>query len=379
MYPRTLHAKISESFFKGKVIMVLGPRQVGKTTLVDAILRQDYSKRTVERLNGDLATHRDRLDSRNADALADAVAGIDIFFIDEAQKVPSIGETLKVLVDRFGPSKQIIITGSSSVHLLSHTSEPLTGRKRVFELFPLSYTEMFPAPHAAHGQDRLESLLRFGTYPAVLAAFAEADKRAELQDLASGAAYRDILEFQQLKNPQFVGKLLKALALQIGSQVSLNELGKLVGLDSRTVERYVDLLEKSYVVFRLPPYSSNPRKEIAKMHKVFFYDLGIRNAVLDAFQPMENRADAGALFENFCVVERLKKLKYAQSGAQQYFWRDRQGHEMDLVEEGSGKLTAFECKLSDRKAARGSQYFLGAYPHATAATVSPAKLGAWLA
>src|SRR3989338_7630429 len=271
--------KIIADFFKGKVIILVGPRQVGKTTLIKSILPKN--KEVIEFL-ADNPTDRTRLENKDFDYLDNLIENKKYVFIDEAQKVVNIGQTLKLLVDRYKSNKQIIATGSSSLNLLSNTQEPLTGRKFVYELFGFSLREIFPRMSKLDIEKSLPSLLIFGSYPEVYLS-GEQEKQRLLIEITGSYLYKDILELEQVKNPASLHKLLSAIALQIGSEVSLTELSSLVGLDFKTVERYIDLLEKNYVIFRLPPYYTNQRKTLQKQNKIYFYDLGIRNSLINNF------------------------------------------------------------------------------------------------
>lgn len=354
-FKRTIEDKIKEKFFSGKVIIIVGARQVGKTTLGNRIT-EGYKTRV---FNCDNPTERALLNNKDIEFLKGLVKDTEIIFIDEAQKVKSIGETLKLLVEHFKDKKQIIVTGSSSINLLDKTQEPLTGRKYVFNLFPLSLDEIY--------KDKLELIkmfeqnLIFGSYPEV-AKEESFDKKIELlKELSTSYLYKDIFEFQEVKNPDLIFNLLKALALQIGNEVSYNGLSNILGVDKKTVERYVNLLEKNFIVFRLSPFTKNKRREISKLRKIYFFDLGIRNAIINNFNFIESRGDAGQLFENFCILERMKYREYNKIYVNQYFWRTYDGAEVDLVEERSGKLFAFEFKFrksSVRKHAGWNNYTL---------------------
>lgn len=348
MYKRLLQKNIREKFFKGKIVIITGARQTGKTTLALEIIK-NFTQKETRLFNCDNPADRQELSNKNLEFLQQLVGRAKIILIDEAQKVENIGATLKLLVDFYKTKKQFIVTGSSSINLLDDTQEPLTGRKFVYNLFPLSLEEIFPRKNYLTFIKELESLLIFGSYPEVVSQKAFQDKQEILQELASSYIYKDILEFQKVKSSDFLLKLLKALALQIGSQVSYNELANLIGIDKKTIEKYIDLLEKSFVIFRLPPYSKNKRREIAKLKKIYFYDLGIRNAVINNFNFLEDRNDVGVLWENFMIIERMKYRAYHKIYADQYFWRTYDGSEVDLVEEYSGKLSGFEFKWSKQK------------------------------
>lgn len=346
VYSRYLEDKITKDLFLGKIVMLLGPRQVGKTTLVEKIL-ENYVDKKVLKLNGDDPDDRDLLNNRGLEFLKGVVGESKIIFIDEGQKVDTIGQTLKLLVDYYKEKTQIIVTGSSSLNLTNMVSEPLTGRKRVFEVYPISISERFETKVELVRQ--IEEVLIYGSYPEVAKTVGFEEKMNILLEINKSYLYKDILEFQQIKNPELLRKLLKALALQIGQEVSYNELSKLLEIDKITVERYVDLLEKNYVIFRLPPYTKNKRREISRMRKIFFYDVGVRNAVIGNFISLDRRDDVGALFENLVVVERMKFRQKMGIESNQFFWRTYDGKEVDLVEENAGTLFGYEAKWNKSK------------------------------
>jgi hypothetical protein len=365
MILREIATTIKADFFKGKVIIVTGARQVGKTTLVRSLV--DLEKK-VYYLNADDPVDRSKLENQSFSQLNTLFSNSDVIFIDEAQKVPNIGTTLKLMVDAYEDRKQIIATGSSSLNLLSNTQEALTGRKFVFELFGLSVREITPNLDALTLEKQLPALLIYGSYPEVYTSQGT-DKRRILTEITSSYLYQDILELEQVRNPAVIHKLLSALALQLGSEVSLTELSSLVGMDVKTVERYIDLLEKNYVLFRLPPYYTNQRKTLSKLNKVYFYDLGIRNALINNFNDLDLRTDVGALWENFLIVERMKLRSYHQLYANQYFWRTYGGAEVDLVEERDGKLFGYEFKWGSKVVTAPSSWL--EYPQATFKLINP--------
>ncbi|MFH0791718.1 MAG: ATP-binding protein [bacterium] len=342
---REIMSGIAGDYFKGKAIIIVGPRQVGKTTLIKSLLHENSD--VIEFL-GDNPTDRSKLENRDFEKLNQLIGKNKFVFIDEAQKISDIGQTIKLLVDNYKTEKQIIVTGSSSLNLLSNTQEPLTGRKFVYELFGFSLREIFPDMNSLKIEKSLADLLIFGSYPEVYLQSGK-DRQRILLDITGSYLYKDILELEQIRNPAVLGKLLSALALQIGSLVSLSELSNTIKLDIKTVERYIDLLEKNYVIFRLPPYYTNQRKTISKQNKIYFYDLGIRNALINNFNDIELRNDLGALWENFLVLERLKYRRVNLVNASQYFWRTYDGTEIDLIEQEGGKLRGYEFKWSKRK------------------------------
>ena len=347
---RELTNALKTDMFKGKVIILTGARQVGKTTLMKLIL-SDFDN--VLTLNADNATDRSKLEDQDFEKLQSLIGSHKIVFIDEAQKVTSIGNTLKLLVDNYKDTKQIIATGSSSLNLLSNTQEPLTGRKYVHELFSLSVREIDPDLNPLYLEKELSQILIYGAYPEIYTSN-ENDKQRLLTEIVSSYLYQDILELEQVRNPATLHKLLSAIALQLGSETSLNELSSLTGLDLKTVERYIDLLEKNYVLFRLPPYYTNRRKTLSKLNKIYFYDVGVRNALINNFNPLDLRNDVGALWENFLIVERMKLRQCKGIYASQYFWRTYDGAEIDLVESREGKLYGYEFKWGRKRSSSKS-------------------------
>lgn len=346
MYKRILKEHVLGHFFKGKAIAITGARQTGKTTLAKDLIRS-YPEHTSREFNCDNPTDRELLTNKDLTFLEHLIGDAKIIFIDEGQKVETIGQTVKLLVDHFSATRQVLVTGSSSIHLLDQTNEALTGRKYVHILFPLSLQEMFSKNDALLMQKSLESLLIFGMYPDVVQQSSFDAKAELLEELSSSSLYKDIFEFQQVKSASVIVQLLKALALQVGSEVSSTELSRLIGVDKKTVDRYIDLLEKNFIVFRLPPYTKNKRREISKLKKIYFYDCGIRNAVINNFNFLDTRNDVGALWENFIIAERFKYRTYHALSADQYFWRTYDGSEVDLVEERSGQLYGYEMKWND--------------------------------
>lgn len=349
MYKRLISAQIKEKFYKGKAIIVVGARQTGKTTLSLELIADLGLKEKTKIFNCDNPTDRNLLSNRDLEFLIQLVGDAEAVFIDEGQKAEYIGQTLKLLVDYYKDKKQILVTGSSSFNLLDKTEEALTGRKFVFNLFPLSLEELFPDKDLLAIEKQWNNFLVFGQYPEIAASASFEEKKELLSGLASSYLYKDIFEFQKIKNPEVLNKLLKALALQIGNEVSYNELSGLVGVDRRTVENYIDILEKSFVIFRLPPYSGNKRKEISKLRKIYFYDLGIRNAVINNYNFLEDRNDVGALFENFVISEKIKFQNYHKIYEKNYFWRTYDGTEVDLVTEREGELRGYEIKWGESK------------------------------
>jgi predicted AAA+ superfamily ATPase len=281
-----------------------------------------------------------------------------LIVIDEAQRVKNIGITIKLFTDQL-PGIQVIVTGSSSLDLANEINEPLTGRKYEFNLFPISWGEYLDNIGALDANRTLEQRILYGMYPEIISKPAE--KEELLRTLTDSYLFKDLLSFKEIRKPELLEKLVKALALQISRQVSYHELGAMLQVDKDTISKYIELLEKSFVIFRLPPFSRNLRSEISRMRKIYFYDTGVRNAIISNFKTIDLRNDAGALWENFIIAERLKWNSYNKTNANMYFWRTQQQQEIDLIEENGDKLSAFEIKWGMGKAAI-PRTFLSAYP-----------------
>ena len=337
---------------------------MGKTTLFDHIVEgQD----NVLKLNCDNYDDRNDLEGKTSTELRQLVGNHKIVIIDEAQRVRDIGLTLKMLAD-LKLSCQILVTGSSSFVLSNEINEPATGRLYEYQLFPLSLEELMQNGSQREEQRLLENRMIYGMYPEVVTH--PEDARRTLENLANNYLYRDLLEYRGVKKPDVLQKLVRALALQVGSEVSYNELSRLVGIDKETVESYIDLLEKCFVVFRLPAYSRNLRTEIKRGRKIYFYDNGIRNALISNFAPLELRNDAGMLWENMMVSERMKRNAYCRNYAQLYFWRTQQQQEIDFIEELDGRLTAYEFKWKKTNA-KMPKAFSDNYPNTDFHVISP--------
>lgn len=349
-----------------KVIIIYGPRQVGKTTLARQVLA-DFEGRRLE-VNGDSTDLAPVLSSRSEKKLGELVHGYDLLFIDEAQRIPDIGINLKILHDQF-PGLKIITTGSSSFELANKVQEPLTGRTWTFNLMPIGLSELSGQFNRFELDQKLEDFLVFGAYPEAILRKNRAERVDYLQELARSYLFKDVLELGGIKYASKLRDLAKSLAFQIGSEVSLNELANSLQISKETVVNYIDLLEKTFVVFRLSSFSRNLRKEIVQKDKIFFYDLGIRNAIIENFQPLQSRHDGGQLWENFLLVERLKTQNYRREGANRYFWRTYTGAELDYVESHDGGLNGFEFKFS-KKTARAPQAWLETYPGSTFRTIN---------
>jgi predicted AAA+ superfamily ATPase len=344
LFKRAITQKLLNDFFQGRALILVGARQTGKTTLVRMALEQLGDRYTVKTINGDDPLERDALTDKSLDYLRRVLGDAQILFVDEGQKIRTIGQSVKLLVDYFGSQRQIIVTGSSTLNLLDATQEPLTGRKFVYTLYPLAISEIFPRPDFLDLQKNLEERLLYGSYPRVVQQTSFEAKIRELRELVASYLYRDILELQQVKSPDLLHRLLQALALQIGSEVSYTELAQTVGADKNTVERYIQLLERSFVIFCLPPYAANQRRAISKLRKIYFWDTGIRNALIQNFNPLDLRTDSGALFENWMIAERLKRNAYEGKLVTSYFWRTYDGNEIDYLEESGGQVQGYEFK-----------------------------------
>jgi uncharacterized protein len=357
MINRKLESTIISKLFKGKAIIVLGPRQTGKTTLLRKIVSSQNEN--ILWLDADEPIVRSQLTNANISDLKLIIGKNKILVLDEAQQIKNIGLTLKLITDHI-PDVQLLVSGSSALELAEGIAEPLTGRKYEYYLFPLSYMEMMEHHGYIEEKKFLEQRLVYGTYPEVVT---HLDNMREILGLLAGSyLYKDIFKYKDLRRPELLESLLQALALQIGSQVSYHELGKIIGADTETVQRYIGLLEKTFVIFRLRAFSRNIRNELKKSRKIYFYDNGIRNALISNFNPLNLRADKGALWENYLVSERMKYLHYNEIYANRYFWRTQQQQEIDYIEERDGILYAFEMKWKTTSKPKIPLTFANAYP-----------------
>jgi len=328
-----------------KIILIYGPRQTGKTTLVKQLGKTSGLKSLY--LSADLTKNESLLMKRDVKTLSDLTQGYQLLIIDEAQRVPDIGLVLKVLYDEI-PHLKVIATGSTSFDLANKTAEPLTGRKQVFHLLPFALGEIAQGMNNYELDQKIDDCLVYGLYPEVYTSNTR-EKRNILGEICESYLFKDVLQLTTIKFTTKIRDLLRLLAFQVGQQVSVNELTQKLSLNRETVERYIDLLEKSFVIFRLPAYSRNLRNEVSKMDKIFFYDTGIRNYLIDNLKPLDQRIDIGNLWENFIVAERRKQLFYRQKNVQSYFWRTYTGSEIDYVEEDENGLNGFEIKISKTK------------------------------
>ena len=365
MIQRILSRQIADDISRGKVQLVLGARQVGKTTMMQAMVN-DRQKTLM--LNCDNYDDRAAITDKTSTELNNLFSGYDSIFIDEAQWVPDIGLTLKMIGD-LHLGRQVLVTGSSSLDLANSINEPATGRVLEYRMFPLSLRELSNDTSEREEGRLLEQRMIYGLYPEVVTT--PSDAKRLLTSISDNYLYKDLLSYKGIKKPDLIQKLVRALALQIGEEVSYNELAQLLGVDKETVESYIGLLEKCFVVFRLDSFSRNLRNEIKKGKKIYFWDNGIRNAVLSNFAPLELRNDTGELWENLMVSERLKRNAYACNYAQPYFWRTHDQHEIDLIEEVDGRLSAFEFKLKPGKKIKCPNSFRENYPDAKFEVITP--------
>ncbi|HKL31287.1 MAG TPA: ATP-binding protein [Tangfeifania sp.] len=354
MYHRFISERINKRIGSGKAIIVTGPRQVGKTTLIESILEsKDYLL-----LDGDDPKTRTLLTEPTTEQIRTILGKYKYVFIDEAQRIKGIGITMKIITDRF-KDVQLFASGSSSFDLTGKINEPLTGRKWEYQLFPVSWEEYEKHHGYLHAEQDLENRLLYGFYPDVLNN--SGDEISILRNLVNSYLFKDILSFADIRKPEILDKLVQALALQTGSEVNYSELAQIVNVDKNTISKYIDILQKGYIIFKLSSFSRNVRNEIKTNKKIYFFDNGIRNMVIGNFNPLELRTDKGALWENFLISERIKQIEYKQSLAHTYFWRTRQQQEVDFVEENEGKIVGYEFKWNKRKNQKLPKTFTDAY------------------
>lgn len=354
MINRTLSDALKKRFNKGKAIVLLGPRQVGKTTL----LRECLDNNEFLFLDGDDPEIRNLLRNAGKSKLQAIIGKYKWLFIDEAQRIPDVGLIAKIITDQF-KDVQLLISGSSALEINQSTQEPLTGRKYEYHLFPISWEEFEDHVGYVEASAQLEERLIFGMYPDVINH--RHDAREVLKQLTSSYLYKDVLSLTGIKKPELLEKLLKALALQLGNEVSYNELSSLVEIDKATVARYIDLLEKAFIVFRLNSFSRNQRNEIKHNRKIYFYDNGVRNMIINNLNTSDLRADKGALWENFLIAERIKLQNYYQLHTANYFWRTVQKQEIDFIEEKDGRISAYEFKWNSKGKKKIPDSFLNEY------------------
>lgn len=356
---------------KHRVTAVYGPRRIGKTTLVEHYLANETC--STLRTTGDNIITREILGSQDLSRIMAWVENYEIVFIDEAQQIPSIGLALKMLIDHC-PDLTIIVTGSSSFELFGQLGEPLTGRQTPLMMFPLSVQELLGWHTNEHElQQSLESYLLYGMYPEVVLANSDGRKQEILIELTSSYLYKDILALDNVKSSRVITDLLRLVALQVGNEVSLRELANRLGVDAKTIARYLDIFEKCYILYNVRGYSGNLRSEVTRTSKYYFYDNGVRNALINNFNPLSLRNDVGALWENFLIMERLKARTYGRVYAHDYFWRTWERKEIDLIEDRAGRLHAYEFKWSERRKVSAPAQFMRAYPDSSFMVVSPAN------
>ncbi|HET7117647.1 MAG TPA: ATP-binding protein [Hanamia sp.] len=340
MIKRIIQGSIEKDFFTGKAIVVLGPRQVGKTTLIKEILKE----KKYLFLNADDGTVRRLLNAPDTFQLKQIIGDETIVFIDEAQRLGQVGLTLKLITDQF-KKVQLIVSGSSALEISNQTNEPLTGRKWEYLLYPISWEEFENSVGFVESEKQLEHRLVYGMYPDVINH--PGKEKDVLQQLVNSYLYKDILSLANIRKPELLERLLQALALQLGSEVSYNELAQLLQIDKKTIMVYIDLLEKAFIIFRLRSFSRNLRNEIKNNRKIYFWDNGVRNIIIANMNTLDLRQDKGALWENFLISERMKFLQYRKKIVNSFFWRTVQQQEIDYVEETNGKLTGYEFKWKD--------------------------------
>jgi uncharacterized protein len=351
---RQLQSKVASKMGKGKAIIIIGPRQVGKTTLIKNVI----GNQTHLFLDGEDPVVRKRLTNPNTQELKAIIGKHKIVFIDEVQRIKNIGVTLKIITDQM-KGVQLMVSGSSAFDLNNSIEEPLTGRKWEFQLFPISWKELEDHIGILQADQQLELRLLYGMYPKVTTNIGE--EVEVLKQITDSYLFKDILSYSGIRRPDILDKLLQALALQVGNEVSYNELAQLIGVDKNTISNYINLLEQGFIVFRLTSFSGNLRNEIKTNQKIYFYDNGIRNMILGNFNSLDVRNDVGALWENFLISERKKLNNYKQSLTRSYFWRTVSLQEIDYIEEKAGKVSAYEIKWHVKAKLKIHKAFTEAY------------------
>ena len=363
--PRIAQKQIEDRLFEKKAIIIYGARQTGKTTLAKRIVEKYGEK--ARYFDCELLSVRQNIEIPEADRLRSYLGKYKIVVLDEMQKISNAGTILKILVDHC-PEIQVIATGSSSFELANKTSEPMTGRAVRFTLYPFSIAEIEQKFNRFEIDARLENIARFGSYPEVFLAESEERAKERLNEIVSNYLYKDVLAFEGIKKSAIIENLLKLLALQLGNEVSYNELARNLGISRLTTQKYIDVLEQSFIIFTLKAFSRNLRKEISKSIKIYFYDLGVRNSLIQNFNALSLRNDAGALWENLMIAERIRNNSHRQVRPNQYFWRTYDQKEIDYIEESGGQLSAFEFKLSGQ--AKIPAEFLKSYPNSKFMTIA---------
>ena len=371
MITRAIEERIHNALAKKKAVTIMGPRQVGKSTLADAIIPKDAKVLEINGDNTDVQTMFVNVDEAKMKVL---IGNKNFLFVDEAQKIENVGNMLKIVAEKFKDVK-IIVTGSSAFKLAQAVNESLTGRKREFKLYPLSFKEMADDTSVLEESRMVDHRLIYGYYPEVVTSPGE--EKEVLKELIDSYLYKDVMEENNIAKPDKLVKLVQALAFQIGSTVSANELAGLVGIDAKTVERYIEILEKSYIIFTLPSYAKNQRNELKFARKLYFWDMGIRNGVIGNMAPVSLRSpeELGHMWENFVIAERLKRNEYAcRTFVQHYFWRTQQKKEVDLIEIEDGVMTGYEIKRKEGKHVGAPASFTAAYPDAHFECITPSEL-----
>lgn len=374
MIERIIEKDIPSALEKGKMVAIMGPRQVGKSTLIETLYK---GKEAILWLNGDDSDTRSLLENITSTRLRAIIGTAKTVIIDEAQKIPGIGDKLKLITDQM-KEVRLIISGSSSFELSNQINESLTGRKRVFNLFPISFKELCEHTGFLEENRMIRHRMIYGYYPEVVSN--PGDEKEILKELIDSYLYKDILSLDSIYKSDKLVKMVQALAFQIGSQVSYNELSQMVGIDAKTVEKYIDILEKCYILFRLPSFAKNLRNELKYSRKFYFYDMGIRNAIIGNFAPVEvrDKTELGHIWENFVISERMKKNAYDRSFAHCYFWRTQQMKEIDLVELVEGEMYAYEMKWDSKTKVVIPKSFSEAYPKAHFRAITPNNLEEFL-
>ena len=365
MIERQIKSRLQRQWNSGKVLIVLGPRQVGKTTLLDQLCRNEGEFLL---LSGDDSVTQRTLENIGEVQLKQLIGKHQTVFFDEAQRFVNIGLILKIIHDRI-KNVRVVVSGSSALELSSSINEPLTGRKWEYQMYPISWRELSNHFGVLGAKQQFELRLIYGMYPDVINNLG--NEEGVLKQLASSYLYKDLLNYHGIRKPEILSKLLIALALQVGSEVSYNELANLLRIDRATVEQYIGLLEQAFVVFRLNPFSRNIRNELSSSRKIFFYDNGIRNALIGNFNAPSLRNDVGALWENFVISERIKANHYQESNARSYFWRNHAQQEIDYVEEYGGQIFAYEIKWNPKTRTKFPATFVETYQPTEKKIISP--------
>ena len=375
MIKRAIEERIHNALAKKKIVTIMGPRQVGKSTLAGAMIPEDADDLEINGDNTDVQTMFVNVDDTKMKVL---IGNKNFLFVDEAQKIGNVGNMLKIVAEKFDDVK-VIVTGSSAFKLAEAVNESLTGRKREFRLYPLSFKEMADETSVLEESRMIDHRLIYGYYPEVVTS--PGDEKEVIKELIDSYLYKDVLEENEIAKQDKLVRLVQALAFQIGSTVSANELAGLVGVDAKTVERYIDILEKCYIIFTLPSYAKNQRNELKFARKIYFWDMGIRNGVIGNMAPVSLRSpeELGHMWENFLIAERIKRNDYAgRTFVQHYFWRTQQKKEVDLIEIEDGMMTGFEIKRKEGKRAGAPASFTAAYPDAHFECVTPSDLMSFL-